>query len=74
VTVNGRTLEIPGDPVNYVIRPGESLSIAVDMTLSSRTSVKVTGLWMGITNGVLAPTRKGPVACPRSWSPILELP
>jgi len=67
-TVNGRTQKIFGSsPANYVIKPGERLAIIVDVTIPRGTSVKVTGLWIGITNGVLGSGPNGPV----DMSPIL---
>jgi hypothetical protein len=53
--------DLGGSPANYVIKPGEKLAIIVDMTIPARTSVTVTGLWMGITNGILAGGPHGPV-------------
>jgi hypothetical protein len=69
VTVNGQTQEVPSgsSPANYAIKSGENLSIIVDMTISARTGAKATGLWMGITNGVLAGGSSGPV----DMAPIL---
>jgi hypothetical protein len=56
VTVNGRTQEIPfgSGAADYVVKPAEHLSIIVDMTIPTGTSVKVTGLWMGIVNNLLS--------------------
>jgi hypothetical protein len=63
VTVNGQT-EVHRQP-RYVISPGEDLAITVDVTVPAH--VTVTGLWLGITNGVLSPRPDGPA----SMSPIL---
>jgi hypothetical protein len=70
VTVNGRTQHLPfgGSPPGYAITPGETLAITVDMTIPARTSVPVTALWLGITDGVLAPGPNGPA----QLSPILS--
>jgi hypothetical protein len=68
LTVNGRTQDVLGHtPVVYAIKPGEKLTMTVDLTIPARTRVTVTGLWMGITNGLLSPTYNGP----RDMSPIL---
>jgi hypothetical protein len=57
VTVNGRMQEVPfgSGAADYVIKPGENLSISVDMTIPTGTTVTVTGLWMGIINTALTP-------------------
>jgi len=60
VTVNGRT-QAGGGTANFVIKPGEKLAITVRMTIPARTSVTVTGLWLGIADDLLEPTRNGPL-------------
>jgi hypothetical protein len=67
VTVNGQTHLIPGrTQPRYVITPGENLRMTVDVTIPPHFTVA--GLWLGITNGVLAPRPTGPA----DMSPILE--
>jgi hypothetical protein len=63
VTVNGRTQEVPfaSGAADYVIKPGENLSIIVDMTIPTGTTVEVTGLWMGIINSSLTPPPNSPL-------------
>jgi hypothetical protein len=62
VTVNGQTQDVfGGSPADYVVKPGEKLAIIVDMTIPKGTSVKITGLWLGITDDLLAGTRNGPL-------------
>jgi hypothetical protein len=63
VTVNGHT-EAHRQP-RYVISPGEDLAITVDVTIPAH--VTATGLWLGITDGVLSPRPDGPA----NMSPIL---
>ncbi|GEM_PF-4124040 len=66
VTVNGQSQVVPGStPARYVITPGENLAITVDVTIPPH--ITVTGLWLGITDGVLAPRPAGPA----DMSPIL---
>jgi hypothetical protein len=68
VTVNGQTQAVRGSSqANYVIKPREKLAIVVDMTIPRGTSVTMTGLWMGITNGVLSGGPHGPL----QMAPIL---
>ena len=50
VTVNGRTTTHWLS--SYVISPGEDMAITVDVTFPARLTV--TGLWLGIIDGVLA--------------------
>lgn len=66
VTVNGQTQRISGPtPPGYVITPGENLTMIVDVTIPPH--IALTGLWLGITNGVLTPRPTGPA----DMSPIL---
>jgi hypothetical protein len=68
VTVNGQTQMHPtGAPTlpRYVIAPGENLTITVEVTVPAH--VTLTGLWLGITNGMLSPRPEGPA----DMSPIL---
>jgi hypothetical protein len=66
VTVNGQTQVLSGGtPPRYVITPGENLTMTVDVTIPPHFTV--TGLWLGITNGVLGPRPAGPAY----MSPIL---
>jgi hypothetical protein len=65
VTVNGRSQVVSGTPPDYVITPGESLTMTVDVTVPPH--ITLTGLWLGITNGVLTPRPTGPA----DMSPIL---
>jgi hypothetical protein len=66
VTVNGQTQLIPGrTQPRYVITPGENLTMTVDVTIPPH--IRLTGLWLGITNGVLTPRPTGPA----DMSPIL---
>jgi len=66
VSVNGQALVVPGGtPPRYVITPGENLTMTVDVTIPPH--ITVTGLWLGITNGVLTPRPTGPA----EMSPIL---
>jgi len=62
IIVNGQAQPFRGD---YAITPGERLTIIVDVTVPARKSLS--DLWIGITNGVLAPGRNGPA----DMSPIL---
>jgi hypothetical protein len=50
----------------FVVFPGEDLSITVDAIVPA--GVTLTGLWLGITDGILAPRRDGP---PDHMSPVL---
>jgi hypothetical protein len=63
VTVNGRTQEVPfaSGAAGYVIKPGEHLSIIVDMTIPTGTTLPVTALWMGIINSSLTPAPNSPL-------------
>lgn len=66
VTVNGQAQLIPGrTQPRYVITPGENLTMTVDVTIPPH--ITLTGLWLGITNGVLTPRPTGPA----DMSPIL---
>jgi hypothetical protein len=68
VTVNGRTEahRLPG----YVISPGEDLAITVDVTVPAH--VPVTGLWLGITDGVLSgPASMSPILAARTGTRLL---
>ena len=68
ITVNGRAQVSPGpdsELPRYAVSSGENLSIGVDATVPEATTV--TGLWLGITNGILTPDRNGP----RNMSPVL---
>ena len=66
VTVNGHTQLIPGRTLpGYVITPGENLTMTVDVTIPPH--ITLTGLWLGITNGVLTSRPTGPA----DMSPIL---
>ena len=68
VTVNGETRAVPamggGQPL-FTIAPGERLTITVEVTVPA--SRAMTGLWLGITNGVLSPRPDGPA----NMNPIL---
>jgi hypothetical protein len=63
VTVNGQTAA--ARPPRYVIAPGKNLTIAVEVIVPAR--ITVTGLWLGITNGILSPSATGPA----DMSPVL---
>jgi hypothetical protein len=65
VTVNGRSQMVSGTPPDYVITPGENLTMTVDVIIPPH--ITLTGLWLGVTNGVLAPRPTGPA----DMSPIL---
>jgi hypothetical protein len=66
VTVNGQTQLSPGGTrPRYLITPGENLTMTVDVTIPPH--ITLTGLWLGITNDVLAPRSTGPA----DMSPIL---
>ena len=60
ITVNGQTHALgPGLAIpRYVITPGENLTITVDVSVQAHLTV--TALWLGITDGVLAPRLAGP--------------
>lgn len=61
VTVNGETRVIPatgrGQPL-FTIAPGERLTMTVEVTVPAPQPM--TGLWLGITNGILSPRADGP--------------
>jgi hypothetical protein len=68
VTVNGQTQMHPAGALtlpHYVIAPGEDLTITVEVAVPA--NVTLTGLWLGITNGMLSPGPDGPP----DMSPIL---
>jgi hypothetical protein len=70
ITVNGQAKELPASGASapdFAITPGEKLAITVDMTMPTRTGISVTGLWLGITSGVLASGPNGPA----DMAPIL---
>jgi hypothetical protein len=62
IVVNGRAQAFRG---NYAITPGEGLTITLDVAVGAHESLS--GLWIGITNGLLAFRRDGPAY----MSPIL---
>jgi hypothetical protein len=62
VTVNGRAR---ASAAGFVVSPGERLTIILDVTVPARQSLSA--LWVGITNGMLAPRPDGPA----DMSPIL---
>jgi hypothetical protein len=69
VTVNGQTSVVPavgpGGPADYYVTPTEKLTIIVDVTAQAHPLT--TALWLGITDGVLAPRPGGPA----DMNPIL---
>jgi hypothetical protein len=70
ITVNGQAKELPvggASAPDFAITPGEKLAITVEMTMSTRATISVTGLWLGITSGVLASGPNGPA----DMAPIL---
>jgi hypothetical protein len=60
VTVNGQTRAVSpaGMPPLFTITPGEGLTMTVEVTVPGPQAM--TGLWMGITNNILAPRPGGP--------------
>lgn len=62
VTVNGRAQP---SAAGFVVSAGESLTIVLDVTVPAHRSLS--DLWVGITNGALAPLPDGPA----DMSPIL---
>jgi len=69
ITVNGlapTSFEPRSSLPRFVIFPGEDLSITVDAIVPA--NVTVSGLWLGITAGILALRRNGP---PDHMSPVL---
>jgi hypothetical protein len=67
VTANGQTRAVPGTgavPL-FTITPGERLRMTVEVTVPGPQAM--TALWLGITNGMLAPRRGGPA----DMNPIL---
>jgi hypothetical protein len=62
ITVNGQT---QAPPASYSVTPGENLAITLNVTVPAHQSLRA--LWVGITNGVLAPRPGGPL----DMSPIL---
>lgn len=67
VTVNGQTraLSATGTVPLFTVTPGKRLTMTVEVTVPGPRAM--TALWLGITNGVLAPRRGGPA----DMSPIL---
>jgi hypothetical protein len=67
VTVNGQTRAVPAAGVVplFTITPGERLTMTVEVTVPGPQAM--TALWLGITNGTLAPRRGGPA----DMNPIL---
>jgi hypothetical protein len=67
VTVNGQTRAVPatGAVPLFTITPGEKLTMTVEVTVPGPQAMAA--LWLGITNGVLAPRRGGPA----DMNPIL---
>jgi hypothetical protein len=68
VTANGQTRTVPATgaaPPLFTITPGERLTMTVEVTVPGPQAM--TALWLGITNGVLAPRGGGPA----DMSPIL---
>jgi len=69
VTVNGQSSVVPaigpGGPTEYYVTPNEKLTITVNVTAPARPLT--TALWLGITDGVLAPRLDGPA----DMNPIL---
>jgi hypothetical protein len=68
ITVDGLAPASPGPDSSlprFVISPGEDLSFTVDVTVPE--DVTVTGLWLGITAGILSPRRDGP----ENMNPVL---
>lgn len=68
VMVNGQTRTVPargGRQPLFAIVPGERLTITVEVTVPAPRPM--TGLWLGIANGVLSPRPGGPA----NMSPIL---
>lgn len=69
ITVNGlapASFEPRSSLPRFVIFPSEDLSITVDAIVPA--DVTVSGLWLGITDGILAPRMEGP---PDHMSPVL---
>jgi hypothetical protein len=59
VTVNGQTRAAPpGISPLFTIAPGERLTMTVEVTVPGPQAI--TGLWLGITNNILAPRADGP--------------
>jgi hypothetical protein len=59
VTVNGQTRAVSaGMPPLFTIIPGEALTMTVEVTVPGPQAM--TGLWLGITNNILAPRPGGP--------------
>jgi hypothetical protein len=67
VTANGQTRAVPatGAAPLFTITPGERLTMTVEVTVPGPQAM--TALWLGITNGMLAPRRGGPA----DMNPIL---
>jgi hypothetical protein len=67
VTANGETRVVPatGAPQLFTIAPGERLTMTVEVTVPGPRAM--TALWLGITNGILAPRSGGPA----DMNPIL---
>jgi hypothetical protein len=68
VTANGQTRAVSatgGAPPLFTITPGERLTMTVQVTVPGPQAM--TALWLGITNGVLAPRPGGPA----DMSPVL---
>lgn len=67
VTANGQTRAVPatGAPSLFTITPGERLTITAEVTVPGPQAI--TALWLGITNGMLAPRPGGPA----DMNPIL---
>lgn len=67
VTANGQTRAVPatGAAPLFTIIPGERLTMTVEVTVPGPQAM--TALWLGITNGMLAPRRGGPA----DMNPIL---
>ena len=61
LTVNGETRVVPARgaaPPLFTIVPGERLTMIVEVTVPAPQTM--TALWLGMTNGMLAPRRGGP--------------
>ena len=60
VTANGQTRVVPasGAAALFTITPGQRLTMTVQVTVPGPQAM--TALWLGITNGILAPRRSGP--------------
>ncbi len=76
VTVNGQTQRHPAGALTlprYVIAPREDLTITVEVTVPAH--VTLTGLWLGITNGMLTSRPDGspdmsPILAARTRAPL----